>query len=82
MTTFSPGSMVCPRSSAVAVAVRRFDGDGVVQRSTSSIAVPMRSGSPRNAASWSGCSTSACTPPAIALRVVSLPAANSRLKNM
>ena len=44
-TTLSPGAMVCPPSSTVAVAVRRFDGDGVVQRSISSIAVPSSVGS-------------------------------------
>ena len=35
----------------------------------------------RSAANWSGCSASASSPPATALRVVSAPALNSRLKN-
>ena len=67
-------------NSGWSVAVRRLEGDGVVQRSTSSTAVVMRPGSRRNAASSSGFSRSAARPAAMALRVVSLPAANSKLK--
>ena len=70
------------RARRRAVAVRRFDGDGDVQRTISSIAVgssvEIRHAA---AANWSGCSASASSPPATALRVVSAPALNSRLKN-
>ena len=82
-TTFSPRPIVWPPSSTVAVAVRRFDGDGVVQRSDlldrGAASARDRRGARRAARD---ARASASTPPAMALRVVSVPAANSRLKNM
>ena len=80
-STFCPASIAHPPSTTSRVAVRRFDGDGDVQRTISSIAVGSSAGSARSAAYWSGCSASASSPPATALRVVSAPALNSRLKN-
>ena len=69
-----------PPSSTSRVAVRRLYAAGCVQRTISSTAVAHRAGSSRSAASWSGYSVSATIAPAIALRVVSAPAAHSRLK--
>ena len=79
--TFCPASIAHPASSTSRVAVRRFDGDGDVHRTISSTAVGNNDGSSRNAANWPGCSASASIPPPTALRVVSAPALNSRLKN-
>ena len=73
--------MAQPPSTVSAVAVRRFDGDGDVQRRISSTAVGSSAGSDRSKAYWSGCSAIASRPPPMALRVVSAPAENSRLKN-
>ena len=53
---------------------------GCVQRTISSIAVGIAPGSSRSTASWSGNSVSATIAPAIALRVVSAPAAHNKLK--
>ena len=44
------------------------------------MAVPSSAGSRRSRSSWAGVSTSAFRPPAMALRVVSLPAVNSSVK--
>jgi hypothetical protein len=63
------------------VTVRRFDGDGAVQRTISSTATGSNRGSSRNSASWEGFSISSCSPAAMALRVVSAPPENNRLKN-
>ena len=73
--------MGCPPSVEGRVAVRRFDGDGEVHRTISSMAVGSSPGSARSAANDPGCSASASSPPAVALRVVSAPALNNRLKN-
>ncbi len=63
------------------VAVRANWMTGEVQRSSSSTAVStMPSGSAASRCALGGCSSSACTPPVMALRVVSLPAAISRLR--
>ncbi|COV99089.1 Uncharacterised protein [Mycobacterium tuberculosis] len=61
--------------------MRRFDGDGDVHLTISSIAVGNNSKSLRSVCSWSGFSASASSPPAMELRVVSAPALNSRWKN-
>ena len=53
-STLSPGATSWPPSTVGVVAVRRFAGDGVVQRRISSMVVPRRPGSARRAASWSG----------------------------
>ena len=57
-----------------AVAVRMKCRTGAVQRMISSTALAIISGSSARAASWSGCSTRACMPPAMADEVVSWPA--------
>ena len=64
------------------VAVRRLYTEGVVQRTISSTAVGMRDRSARRASNCSGDFESSQMPVAIALRVVSAPAVNSRLQNM
>ena len=79
--TFCPASIARPPSSTSRVAVRRFDGDGDVQRTISSTAVGNSVEIRTQRRNWSGCSASASSPPATALRVVSAPALNSRLKN-
>jgi hypothetical protein len=56
------------------VAVRMNCFTGETQRIISSTAVGTSSGSSRKRWSWSGCSISACIPPAIAELVVSCPA--------
>jgi len=62
------------------VAVRRLDGDGVVQRRISSTARSMETRPARSRSSCSGHSTKASSAPAIALRVVSAPAEKSKEK--
>ena len=79
-TTLSPGAIMRPPSSISRVAVRRLYAAGCVQRTISSTAVGMRLRSSRRRASSSGKSVSATTAPAIALRVVSAPAAHSSEK--
>src|SRR4051812_27103758 len=73
--------MTHPPNETSRVAVRRFDGDGDVHRTISSTAVGNSPKSARKAVSCDGCSANASSPPATALRVVSAPALNSRLKN-
>ncbi len=68
-----PAAIVCPRSSVRSVAVRRFEGDGVVHLRTSSTAVSSGTERLRRSSSWSGHSVKASTAPAMALRVVSAP---------
>ena len=82
--TLSPGSMVWPPSSASRVAVRRFDGDGVVHRSISSIAVRhQRRGRRASARQLVGIARPARAPrPRSRCGWSRCPAANSRLKNM
>jgi hypothetical protein len=64
------------------VAVRMKEITGVVQRSSSSTALGISERSARSAAHCSGCSASAASPPEIRLRVVSLPATSSWIRNM
>ena len=49
-STLSPGEITCPPSDVALVAVRRFDGDGDVQRTISSTAVGSSSRSERSKA--------------------------------
>ena len=81
-TTFWPAAMRWPDSSVSSVAVRRKWITGVAQRTISSTAVRVwASKSPYQRSRWSGCSVSAFMPWLMALRVVSLPATTSRMKN-
>ena len=83
MTTLSPARIVWPPSSMSRVAVRRKWITGVAQRTISSTAVGATArevGHPRRGAA-SGKSVSAFMPWLMALRVVSLPATTSRMKN-
>ena len=78
-----PAAMVCPPSSAG----RRSRCAAWTATASSSAGSPRSRcaaapGRPAARASWSGCSARASSPPAIALRVVSAPAAKSREKNM
>ena len=61
--------------------MRRFDGDGDVQRTISSTAVGSSARSDRSTANWIGMLGHRQQSAATALRVVSAPALNSRLKN-
>ena len=78
----SPSAKVCPDSVVSAVAVRRMKMTGEAQRTISSTAVgATASKSAAQMARWSGCSVKAHRPWLMALRVVSLPATTSRMKN-
>ncbi len=82
MTTFSPALIGWPPTSVSSVAVRRKWITGVPQRTISSTAVfEWASKSPYSRSRWSGKSVNAFRPWLIALRVVSLPATTSRMKN-
>src|SRR5581483_6659326 len=80
--TLSPAPIVLPPTSTSRVAVRRLYGVDEPHRSISSTAVVMRLRSACSRRHWSGCWISAIRPAPIELRVVSLPAAISRLKNI
>ena len=83
MTTLSPSVIGTPAISVSAVAVRRKCTTGDAQRTISSVAVGMTPArSAARIARWSSLRVSCSSPWLIALRVVSLPAAESRMKKL
>ena len=82
MTIGSPATAACRPASASLVAVRMKEMTAVVQRRISSTALGTSDRSATRRSHWSGFSARATSPPEMVLRVVSLPATSSWLRNI